>query len=352
MHAVGPGGDRRGAPAAQRLQAVERHRQHAQDGARRASTSCCSPRRRCRTRCWSCSGWSASSTSTPSATCKSFREQFANLSQEQVFETLKARLKPSAIARCGGRSPPTSPTRKRLPLVQEFTPDESEDRLYDLVSDYLQRDNLQALPASQRSLMTLVLRKLLASSTFAIAGALTSISDAAEGEAAQAGAGRIAGRRTRRGLRGAGRNRRGMGRGRAGRAADPMPTARRSKRRSPISTRFAELATSIEHNAKGKALLKALRRRLRQGRRARRRARRRSSSPSRAARRATCCACWPTARSPTASSCSTARTPTTAPSRSTRVARAAPGHRPRHRLAHRRHALRARRLLPRAKAAS
>jgi adenine-specific DNA-methyltransferase len=37
------------------------------------------------------------------------------------------------------------------------------------------QDNLQALPASQRTLMTLVLRKLLASSTFAIAGALDSI---------------------------------------------------------------------------------------------------------------------------------------------------------------------------------
>ena len=44
------------------------------------------------------------------------------------------------------------------------------------MSDYLQRDNLQALPAAQRSLMTLVLRKLLASSTFAIAGALETIS--------------------------------------------------------------------------------------------------------------------------------------------------------------------------------
>ena len=36
-------------------------------------------------------------------------------------------------------------------MVEEFTPEESEDRLYDLVSEYLQRDNLQALPASQRS---------------------------------------------------------------------------------------------------------------------------------------------------------------------------------------------------------
>jgi len=65
---------------------------------------------------------------------------------------------------------------RRHPLVQSFIFEESEDQLYHLVSDYLQRDNLQALPNSQRSLMTLVLRKLLASSTFAIAGALDTIS--------------------------------------------------------------------------------------------------------------------------------------------------------------------------------
>ena len=51
-----------------------------------------------------------------------------------------------------------------------------EERLYNLVSDYLRRDNLQALPISQRALMTLVMRKLLASSTFAIAKTLTSLS--------------------------------------------------------------------------------------------------------------------------------------------------------------------------------
>lgn len=67
------------------------------------------------------------------------------------------------------------PFTKRHALVEEFTPSESEDRLYTEVSAYLQRDNLQALPSSQRSLMTLVLRKLLASSTFAIAGALDTL---------------------------------------------------------------------------------------------------------------------------------------------------------------------------------
>ena len=108
---------------------------------------------------------------------KSFREQYANLSQEQVFNTLKARLRPVCHRTLRRQVLPYIKYTKRLPLVQEFTPEESEDRLYHLVSEYLQRDNLQALPPSQRTLMTLVLRKLLASSSFAIAGALTSISN-------------------------------------------------------------------------------------------------------------------------------------------------------------------------------
>jgi adenine-specific DNA-methyltransferase len=108
---------------------------------------------------------------------KSFKEQFANLTQDQVFETLKMRLKPICHRTLRRQVTSYIPFTKRLPMVEEFTPEESEDRLYDLVSEYLRRDNLQALPASQRSLMTLVLRKLLASSTFAIAGALESISN-------------------------------------------------------------------------------------------------------------------------------------------------------------------------------
>ncbi len=107
---------------------------------------------------------------------KSFRDQFANLSQDQVFKTLKERLKPICHRTLRRQVTAYVPYTQRLPLVEEFTPEEGEDRLYALVSEYLRRDNLIALPASQRSLMTLVLRKLLASSTFAIAGALESIS--------------------------------------------------------------------------------------------------------------------------------------------------------------------------------
>jgi hypothetical protein len=69
----------------------------------------------------------------------------------------------------------------RVPITQEFWPSEDEQALYDMVSDYLRRPQLQALPASQRTLMVLVMRKLLASSTFAIAGALDSLSRKLQG---------------------------------------------------------------------------------------------------------------------------------------------------------------------------
>lgn len=105
---------------------------------------------------------------------KSFREQFLHLNEDQVFHTLKSRLKP-VCHRTLRRQVKSVSYTNRLPMVEQFTPEESEDRLYSLVSEYLRRDNLQALPNSQRSLMTLVLRKLLASSTFAIAGALDTL---------------------------------------------------------------------------------------------------------------------------------------------------------------------------------
>src|SRR5262249_49405596 len=63
----------------------------------------------------------------------------------------------------------------RHALVQEFEPSPEEQRLYDLVSEYLQQPTLYALPASQRSLMTLILRKLLASSTYAISDTLNGL---------------------------------------------------------------------------------------------------------------------------------------------------------------------------------
>lgn len=102
----------------------------------------------------------------------SFREQFSDLSNPRTFSTLKKRLQPVCQRTLRSQVLPYIRYTQRRPLLQKFTPTADEWTLYGLVSDYLQKPQLQALPGGQRQLLTLVLRKLLASSTFAIAGAL------------------------------------------------------------------------------------------------------------------------------------------------------------------------------------
>ncbi len=106
---------------------------------------------------------------------KSFRAQYARLSGEQQFDELKSRLKPVCHRTLRRQVLEYIRYTNRIPITQEFVPTEEEQVLYDMVSDYLRRPSLNALPSSQRVLMTLIMRKLLASSTFAIAGALDSL---------------------------------------------------------------------------------------------------------------------------------------------------------------------------------
>lgn len=103
---------------------------------------------------------------------KSYRSRFARLGNDADFEDLKERLKPICKRTLRRQVLEYVKYTNRHALVQEFTPSEDEQRLYDLVSEYLQQQTLYALPASQRQLMTLILRKLLASSTYAISGTL------------------------------------------------------------------------------------------------------------------------------------------------------------------------------------
>ena len=61
---------------------------------------------------------------------------------------------------------------QRRAITIPFAPSEDELRLYHLVSAYLQRENTYGVPQQQRHLVTLVVRKLLASSTSAIINTL------------------------------------------------------------------------------------------------------------------------------------------------------------------------------------
>jgi ERCC4-related helicase len=106
---------------------------------------------------------------------KSFRTQYSRLTGDALFNELKARLSPICYRTLRRQVLEYIRYTNRIPITQEFHPTDDEQALYDMVSEYLRRPSLQALPSSQRTLMTLILRKLLASSTFAIAGALDSL---------------------------------------------------------------------------------------------------------------------------------------------------------------------------------
>jgi len=66
---------------------------------------------------------------------------------------------------------------KRQVITRPFTPKDAEQKLYDQVSEYLQRDHLWALPGNGRQLVTMVIRKLLASSSAAVSKTLQSLID-------------------------------------------------------------------------------------------------------------------------------------------------------------------------------
>ncbi len=108
---------------------------------------------------------------------KSFRSQFTRLVSDGDFVELKQRLQPICQRTLRKQVLEYVPYTTRHAIVQEFVPSADEQRLYDLVSDYLQRPTLYALPASQRQLMTLILRKLLASSTYAISDTLQGLAN-------------------------------------------------------------------------------------------------------------------------------------------------------------------------------
>jgi len=111
---------------------------------------------------------------------KSFKTQYTRLVENNQFEDLKRRLEPLCKRTLRRQVLEYINYTNRTCILQEFTPREDEQQLYNLVSDYLQRPNLYALPPGQRTLMTLILRKLLASSTYAISGTLQGLADKLE----------------------------------------------------------------------------------------------------------------------------------------------------------------------------
>ena len=111
----------------------------------------------------------------------SFRAQFIQQNKEQAFTALRTRIAPICKRTLRRQVQQYVPYTARRAIVEEFTPSTEERELSALVADYLRRPNLKALPDGQRQLISLVLWKLLASSTHAIAGALETMAKRLQG---------------------------------------------------------------------------------------------------------------------------------------------------------------------------
>jgi superfamily II DNA or RNA helicase len=111
---------------------------------------------------------------------RSFRSQFSRMNASNDYRALRERIRPICQRTLRRQVLPYISYTNRHALVQEFIPNDDEQRLYALVSEYLQSPRLYALPASQRQLMTLILRKLLASSTYAISNTLLGLANKLE----------------------------------------------------------------------------------------------------------------------------------------------------------------------------
>lgn len=104
---------------------------------------------------------------------ESFRSQFVQSKGDELcYQQLRERLRPLAIRTLRKQVQGYVSFTNRRAFTQPFYPTDDEQKLYDGVSAYLQKEQLYALPSGQRQLITMVLRKLLASSPIAIAHTL------------------------------------------------------------------------------------------------------------------------------------------------------------------------------------
>src|SRR5690606_21700833 len=106
---------------------------------------------------------------------KSFKRQFLRTEGGIDFDDLRARVQQVCHRTLRRQVTEYINYKKRIPITETFTPSDKEQELYEKVTAYLQRESNFALPPAQKHLMTSVLRKLLASSSYAISGTLESL---------------------------------------------------------------------------------------------------------------------------------------------------------------------------------
>jgi hypothetical protein len=104
---------------------------------------------------------------------EAFRLQYASgeLDGDRAAD-LKARLAPVVVRTLRRQVKEYVKFTARRSMVEDFAPTAEEQALYDRVSDYLRREDTHAIPQARRALLVLVYRKILASSSFALAATL------------------------------------------------------------------------------------------------------------------------------------------------------------------------------------
>lgn len=105
----------------------------------------------------------------------SFRAQFTRRDSPADLKDLRDRIQPLTHRTLRQQVQEYIRFPERVPITLRFDPTPEELDLYTGVTAFLQRPTLHSLPQQQRHLITIILRKLLASSTFAIGRTLDSL---------------------------------------------------------------------------------------------------------------------------------------------------------------------------------
>lgn len=101
---------------------------------------------------------------------KSFREHFVNSNDPARFEELKRRIQPHCFRTLRRQVSEYIRYTKRGCLTEFFEPYEDEAILYEMVSAWLSEKRLNSFPKGHKGLVSLIIRKVMASSSFALSG--------------------------------------------------------------------------------------------------------------------------------------------------------------------------------------
>ena len=108
---------------------------------------------------------------------RSFNAQYgySSLADKHSFSDLKGRIHNLIHRTLRKQVTEYVKYTSRIPMSQEYSPSDKEIELYNRLSVYLMREDTYGLPSSQRTLLLLLIRKLMASSSFAVAGSVKAI---------------------------------------------------------------------------------------------------------------------------------------------------------------------------------